>query len=116
MRSKSCSKSQKYRYLIGLLTPIPTSILVLHVCTCMPQDVCSVVLWAYFGGVFGRFILICLHVFNVFTKDDPSLTGILKGGWRERGEKKGRGREEGREREGEGGGGREMTIIIIIYM
>ena len=61
----------------------------------------------YFGGVFGRLVLICLYVFNVFTKDDPSLTGVLKkeegreitGSWR------------GREREGEGERERERENL-----
>ena len=92
----------------------------------------------YFGGVFGRLILICLYVFNVFTKDNPSLTGVLKnkggreiiGEERERerdGERervrereRGRGRERkreggrGRERKREGGRERAYRVILVV--
>ena len=74
---------------------------------------CSIILWAYtcmyFGGIFGGLVLICLYIFNVFTKDDPSLTGVLKneGGSeiiaeeeRERERERERGREGGRGRKG----------------
>ena len=71
----------------------------------------------YFGGVFGRLVLICLYVFNIFTKDDPSLTSVLKEeGGREiigSGREGERDKEKERGREGEREGGERKLASLL---